>query len=735
MQTVAVNLLMESARIESAHEIPIESLTAAVAAAGYRAESSFVQSNNAQGKARKSGETTLSQIIVAWVGFVCIMGLMIPGWAGRPMPLGPLAMDAALLLISLIITGYSGSGIIKRALAAAKRRTLNMDTLTSLGVGASLLSGLLNIAHELGFFVELESFSAIAGMIITLAITGNGVETWLRRRSVGAVQALLALAPSRATVLRNGKEVIIDAAQLAIGDIVLIKPGEKIPSDGVVIEGQSAVDESMITGESLPVDKSIESPLIGATINGQGRLVMKTTKVGKDTCFAQIVRIVEEAQTTKPHIQLLADKITAVFVPIVLAISALTFLLWMLFPAAMQSVASGLGALGSFLENNAAPSGAWPIAAALSSAISAGIAVLVIACPYALDLAVPAAISVGVAKASQFGILFKNAEVIERLKRINTIAMDKTGTITVGSPHITQIYALNGDPEALLEDVAIMEQSSEHPLAKAILKYIEQKHPQKVLPQPYKMEAVSGRGIKGAIRKDSLELYIGNEAFFAEYAHPIPQAMQQAMRTEQQKGATVSLVANQNEMLGFIAFADVIHRDSRAAIAAMQKMGMHTAMITGDNRFAAQHIAQQVAIEQTLAEQRPEQKYESVAELQREEKHVLMVGDGINDAPALIQADVGVAIGSGTDVAIESGDVVLIKGKLLSLVNALRLSHRIYQTIAQNLFWASIYNLVMIPLAIFGVISPVFAEIAMGLSSVTILLNTNRLWFLPKKEH
>ena len=390
-----------------------------------------------------------------------------------------------------------------------------------------------------------------------------------------------------------------------------------------------------------------------------------------------------------------------------------------------------MGTLGAFWGNEAGlPGGAF----ALSSAISSAIAVLVIACPCALGLAVPAAISVGVAKASQFGILFKNAEVIERLKRINTIAMDKTGTITVGSPHITQIYALNGDEETLLEDAAIMEQSSEHPLAKAILKYIEQKHPQKVLPQPYKMEAVIGRGIKGAINKDSPELYIGNEAFFAKYTHAIPESMQQAMRTEQQKGATVSVVANQNEMLGFIAFADVIHRDSGAAIAAMQKMGMHTVMLTGDNRFAAQHIAQQVAVEQTLAEQRPEQKYESVAALQREEKHVLMVGDGINDAPALIQADVGVAIGSGTDVAIESGDVVLVKGKLLSLVNALRLSRRIYQTIVQNLFWASIYNLVMIPLAIFGVISPVFAEIAMGLSSVTILLNTNRLWFLPKNN-
>ena len=313
--------------------------------------------------------------------------------------------------------------------------------------------------------------------------------------------------------------------------------------------------------------------------------------------------------------------------------------------------------------------------------------------------------------------------------------MDKTGTITVGSPHITQVYALNGDPETLLEDVAIIEQSSEHPLAKAILKYIEEKYPQKVLPQPYKMEAVSGRGIKGAIREDSPELYIGNEAFFASYSLSIGAEMQQAMRTEQNKGATVSLVANQNAMLGFIAFADVIHRDSRVAITTMQKMGMHTAMITGDNRFAAQHIAHQVAVEQVLSEQHPDQKYQSVAALQNEGKHVLMVGDGINDAPALIQADVGVAIGSGTDVAIESGDVVLIKGKLLSLVNALRLSHRIYQTIAQNLFWASIYNLVMIPLAIFGIISPVFAEIAMGLSSVTILLNTNRLWFLPKKEH
>ena len=348
VQTVAVNLLMESARIESSHEIPIESLAIAVAAAGYSAESSSSQSNK-QGKTQKSGETRLSQIIVAWVGFLCIMGLMIPGWTGHPMPLSPLAMDAALLLISAIITGYSGRGIIARAAAAAKRRTLNMDTLTSLGVGASLLSGLLNIAHELGFFVKLESFSAIAGMIITLAITGNGVETWLRRRSVGAVQALLALAPSRATVLRGGKEVIIDAEQLAIGDIVLIKPGEKIPSDGVVLEGQSTVDESMITGESLPVDKSIESPLIGATINGQGRLVMKTTKVGKDTCFAQIVRIVEGAQSTKPRIQLLADKITAVFVPIVLAISGTTFLLWMLFPSAMQSVCRSFGNLGGVL--------------------------------------------------------------------------------------------------------------------------------------------------------------------------------------------------------------------------------------------------------------------------------------------------------------------------------------------------------------------------------------------------
>ena len=731
VQTVAVNLLMESARIESEREIPIESLIAAVTAAGYSAESSSVQSNaqnKEPGKARKSGEIRLSQIIVAWAGFLCIMGLMIPGWMGKAMPaLGSLGMDAILLLISAIITGYSGSGIIARAISAAKHRTLNMDTLTTLGVGASLLSGLLNIAHELGFFVELESFSAIAGMIITLAITGNGVETWLRRRSVGAVQALLALAPSQATVLRDGKEVVISTEQLAIGDMVLIKPGEKIPSDGIVLEGQSTVDESMITGESLPVDKSADSPLIGATINGQGRLVMKTTKVGKDTCFAQIVRIVEDAQSTKPRIQLLADRITAVFVPIVLAVSTLAFLLWLLFPAAMQSVAAVLGAFwGNDLADNAF---------ALSSAISAAIAVLVIACPCALGLAVPAAISVGVAKASQFGILFKNAEVIERLKRINTIAMDKTGTITVGSPHITQIYALNGDPETLLEDVAIIEQSSEHPLAKAILKYIEEKYPQKVLPQPYKMEAVSGRGIKGAIREDSPELYIGNEAFFASYSFSIGAEMQQAMRTEQNKGATVSLVANQNAMLGFIAFADVIHRDSRAAITTMQKMGMHTAMITGDNRFAAQHIAQQVAVEQILSEQHPDQKYQSVAALQNEGKHVLMVGDGINDAPALIQADVGVAIGSSTDVAIESGDVVLIKGKLLSLVNALRLSHRIYQTIAQNLFWASIYNLVMIPLAIFGIISPVFAEIAMGLSSVTILLNTNRLWFLPKKEH
>jgi Cu+-exporting ATPase len=599
---------------------------------------------------------------------------------------------------------YTGWDYYTGGWKSLKNKSANMDALVAIGSSAAYFYSLTVILYPpLGKHVYFET----SAVIITLIKVGKMLEARTKRRTVSAIRKLMGMKPKTATILEGGKEQEVPLSRVKEGDVVIVHPGESIPVDGVVLEGDSGVDESMLTGEPIPVDKGPGSKVAGGTINGQGRLKFEATAVGKDMALSRIIRMVREAQGTKPPIQALADRVAAVFVPGVMGIAFLTFILW------------------------------WTIGGEFVPSMIRMVAVLIIACPCALGLATPTAIMAGTGIAAEKGMLFKNSEALEIAADLDTVILDKTGTITEGKPSVVDVMVFKGSvktKEELLLLAASVERGSEHPLGRAIVAEAENRGIHLVEPDVFR--ASEGFGVQAEI--NGKEVMVGKPKWFLEKGLNAADALDLILSL-QNEGKTVIMVALDHEPAGVIALADTLKRESREAIAELHKQGLRAVMLTGDNIQTAQAIASQVNIDEVLAEVLPEEKTSKIKELQAGGRKVGMVGDGINDAPALAQADVGMAIGTGVDVAIETGDIILVGGSLTGVSRAIRLSRITMKTIRQNLFWAFFYNVVLIPLAAGAFSSlqflplflrqlhPMLAALAMAVSSITVVSNSLRL--------
>ena len=634
--------------------------------------------------------------------------------------------NALLLVLTTPIWAVIGWEFHRGALTSLRHGGMTMDALVSLGSTA---------AYFLSVGVTL--FPAIAGsmtaydstaLIITFILLGKYLEARAKGKTKEALKQLACLQSQTAWVIRDGNECELPVSQVHVGDELLVRPGEKIPVDGVITAGTSSVDESMITGESLPVEKGPTDQVIGATVNQQSLLRMRATRVGSETVLAHIIRLVERAQGSKAPVQRFADRLASIFVPVILIIACLTFAGW----AIAIHLAPGLALMGWSMQPamSAMSTNSW------SMALVAAITVLVVSCPCALGLATPTAIMVGIGKGAEYGILIKGGKSLEHLQQVQTVVVDKTGTITTGKPNVTDVIALPGrSRDEVLHLAALAEQGSEHPLAAAIV--AEAKAQGLVLSQqPKQARALPGRGLEAQIGPETL--LIGTQRLFDE--HSIAPSAVQADKTRlEQQGKTVVLIALNDEAIGLIAIADQVKEEAEEAVAHLHKRGLQVCMMTGDNQRTALAIAAQVGIDpdRVFAEVLPEEKARAVQRLQQTGLSVAFVGDGINDAPALAQAHVGIAMGTGTDIAMEAADVTLVKGNMQSVVTALALSRATLRTIKQNLFWAFAYNSVLIPLAILSPLipflreqAPIFAAAAMACSSVSVVSNSLRLrWF------
>lgn len=590
-----------------------------------------------------------------------------------------------------------GKQYLVGAYKSLRNGTANMDVLVAMGTLAAYGYGLIVLAGIVFGFsdaVGKDDYFETAAVILTLITLGKLLEARAKGRTSEAIKKLMGLTPKTATVLRDGEEYEIAIDRLQIGDAVVVRPGERIPVDAVVIEGRSAIDESMLTGESMPVNKSVGSEIIGGTINKQGRLVAEATRVGAETALAQIIRLVQDAQGSKAPIQRIADQVSGVFVPIVIGLALLTFVGWLVIGQVSFTVA---------MLNT--------------------IAVLVIACPCALGLATPTAVMVGTGRGAEMGVLFKNSEALENAHRLKVITLDKTGTITRGEPTVTDVVPSNGfDETQVLTLAASAERGSEHPLGEAIVRAAKDR--QLKLFNPEQFEAESGRGIRASI--DGQQVVVGSPRYIRE-SGVNTEVLDTAITSLQTKARTAVLIVIDGILAGVIGIADTVKEGSKEAIAGLKVLGLEVVMITGDNQLTADAIAHEVGIDRVFAEVLPGDKVAVVKQLQAEGKRVGMVGDGVNDAPALAQSDVGIAIGTGTDIAMEASDVTLISGDLRGVVRAIQLSKMTLRTIYQNLFWAFVYNIVLIPVAMMGGLIPMFAAGAMAFSSVFVVSNSLRL--------
>jgi len=594
------------------------------------------------------------------------------------------------------------------AYRAVSHGSANMDVLIAMGTGAAFITG------PAVFFTPIANYAGVSAMIMAFHLTGRYIEETAKGRASQAIRKLLELGAKTATIIENGNEKEVAIENVQPGDIMLIKPGEKIPTDGEIVEGETTVDESMATGESMPVKRKEGDEVIGATVNQNGLIKVKATKVGKDTFLSQVVKMVEEAQGTKVPIQEFADKITGIFVPTVLIIATLTFISWLIFPDTLREV--GFWAQ-SFLP--------WvdPTLGTFTLAIFATIAVLVIACPCALGLATPTALMVGSGIGAENGVLIRKGEAIQTMKDVHTIVFDKTGTITKGKPEVTDITAAsNSSEEELLQLAASVEAGSEHPLGEAIVQGAKDREIE--IKEIKNFNSVTGKGVKAEV--DGKEVLVGSRKLMESAGIDTSDFEGELQRLENE-AKTAMLAAADGKMLGIVAVADALKEDSVQAIAELKKLGLETAMITGDNQRTAEAIAKEVGIDHVVAEVMPDGKVDKVKELQSKFGVIAMVGDGINDAPALTQANVGIAIGTGTDIAIESSDITLVRGDLSSVITAVKLSRATFKKIKQNLFWAFFYNLIAIPVAILGLLHPVIAEMAMATSSISVVTNANLL--------
>ena len=590
----------------------------------------------------------------------------------------------------------AGYYFYRDAYLTLKNKGANMSVLVVLGTSAAYFYSVVVtfFGHTLGL---TGVYYEAGALVITLVLLGKMLESIAKGKTSEAIKKLIGLQPKTARIIRDGREVEIQVDEVRVGDLIVVRPGEKIPVDGMVREGYSSIDESMLTGESMPVDKKIGDSVIGATINKLGTFRFEATKIGRDTALAQIVKIVEEAQGSKAPIQRMADIISGYFVPVVVVIALITFAGWYF-----------IGVPGDFTR-----------------ALVNFTAVLVIACPCALGLATPTSIMVGTGKGAENGILIKGGEHLERVQKLNTLVLDKTGTITKGKPELTDIIMIPkylGKEAYLITLAASAEKGSEHPLARAVINYASEKKLQ--LKESEYFQAIPGHGVEAKI--DGNNVLLGTKKLMREHQINISELISEIENLES-KGKTVIIMALDNQPAGILAIADTVKEESKAAIAALLGMGLEIWMITGDNLRTAETIAKQVNISNILAEVLPEDKANEIKKLQSQGKIVGMVGDGINDAPALALADVGFAIGTGTDVAMEAADITLMRGDLWGLVNSIKLSRATLRNIKQNLFWALIYNTIGIPVAALGFLNPVIAGAAMAFSSVSVISNALRL--------
>lgn len=600
-----------------------------------------------------------------------------------------------LFLLVTPVQFIGGWSFYKGAWNAVRTRNINMDFLIALGTSVAYFYSVavLFFPDVLPVKVaERDVYFEVSAVIIAFVLLGRYMEEIIKKKSSAAVRRLLDLKPAIAHVIRDGQEVDLPAENVMAGEFLIVKPGEKIPTDGEVSEGQSTVDESMLTGESMPVDKHPGSPVIGGTLNGSGMLTFKASRIGADTALAQIIKMVEEAQNSTAQIQRLADQVTGYFVPVVVAVALLALVGWSL--------------VGNF------PQG-----------LLAFIAVLIISCPCALGVATPAALMVGVGKGADNGILIRGGEVLERAEKLSTVVFDKTGTITRGEPNVTDVIPLGTALEnEVLTLAAAVESGSEHPLGAAIVRAA--RHRGLGLPKATGINGIAGHGIEGSV--DSRKIWLGNRRLFARQGISTEAAEEHLIGLEAD-GKTAMLVGVDDRLLGVIAVADTIKPEAAEAVAALQASGIKVVLLSGDNHRTAEAVARQCGIERVIAEVLPDDKAAMIRQLQSEGQVVAMVGDGVNDAPALATADIGIAIGSGSDVAKETGGIILLKNDVRDVVTAIRLSRATMVKIKQNLFWAFIYNSIGIPIAAFGLLNPIIAAAAMALSSLSVIANSAML--------
>ena len=741
VENVSVNLLTNSMQVEfDENKLDTAGIIKAVEDAGYGAEvkdghaksgtktsgQSDSQENNGLSAVEQNVKNMKKRLIVSlifWIPLMYVsMGHMIYQWLNIPMP--PFTMNFLhgnenaityaftqfLLLLPILIANHK---YFKNGFKTLWHRSPNMDSLIAIGAGAAILYGIFAI-YRIGYAMGHGDMAVVhqyahdlyfesAGTILTLITIGKYLETKSKGKTSEAITKLLNLAPKTVTVVRDGVEQVVDAADVGKGEIFLVKPGESVAVDGIVLEGKSSFDESAITGESIPVPKQEGDTIVSASINKSGLIRAKATKVGEDTTIAQIIRLVEEASSSKAPIAKVADKIAGVFVPTVITIALITGVIWLISGATFEF------------------------------AMSTAIAVLVISCPCALGLATPVAIMVGTGKGAENGILIKSGDALETAHQIDTVVLDKTGTITQGKPVVTDIICAagkNADKTQLLQIAGSLEKGSEHPLAEAIVNYCVTNNIS--LEKVTDFNALFGKGIEGTV--SGTHYYAGNEKMMEEKGISLSTEQKNQIQALAKQGRTPLLFADEKQFLGIVAVADVVKPTSKEAVQKFRDYGIHVIMLTGDNEVTAQAIKEQVGIDEVIAGVLPTQKEKKISALKQAGHKVAMIGDGVNDAPALASADVGIAIGAGTDVAIESADIVLMKNDLLDAVGAVKLSKAVIRNIKENLFWAFFYNSIGIPLAagvlypLFQIkLNPMFGAAAMSLSSVCVVSNALRL--------
>ena len=694
-----VNFALESATVDfNPDEVNVNEMKSVITKLGYKLEVKPDDQDASTDHRLQEIERQKKKFIISFILSFPLLWAMVSHFSFTSfiylpdMLMNPWVQLTLATPVQFIIGGQFYVGAYK----ALRNKSANMDVLVALGTSAAYFYSVYLSIQSIGSSEHMtDLYFETSAVLITLIILGKLFEAKAKGRSSEAIKKLMGLQAKTATVVRDGTEIKILIEEVVAGDIVYVKPGEKIPVDGEIVEGKSAIDESMLTGESIPVDKTIGDGVIGSTINKNGFLKVKATKVGRDTALAQIIKVVEEAQGSKAPIQRVADQISGIFVPVVVVIAIITFAVWMLFVTP--------GDFGGALEKM--------------------IAVLVIACPCALGLATPTSIMAGSGRSAEYGILFKGGEHLEATHRLDTVILDKTGTVTNGKPVLTDVIVADGfREEEILRLVGAAERNSEHPLAEAIVEGIKEKKID--IPSSETFEAIPGFGIESVV--EGKQLLIGTRRLMKEFNIDIEE-VSKSMEALEREGKTAMLIAIDKEYAGIVAVADTVKDTSKAAIARLKKMGLDVVMITGDNTQTAQAIAKQVGIDHVIAEVLPEGKAEELKKLQAQGKKVAMVGDGINDAPALATADIGMAIGTGTDVAMEAADITLIRGDLNSIADAIFMSKMTIRNIKQNLFWALAYNALGIPIAALGFLAPWVAGAAMAFSSVSVVLNALRL--------